>query len=1031
MWHIPINADGRSLLYAAETFKQFEGLLQLFEKLDNEENDTWWDKLANELGVPDETGEVFGSAEHYDDSDFKEEYEEDTPLTVKEQQIAPREVIITMETTAINSLETEASFEVEKDMRVLLRSQKSGNVSVQDYVEAIVARHPLLGMAVLEESSRKAVEKTALEAIKISLDHRKVYNWAYLAVFLTMIQYAKCWERAGSSGFWAYICEQFGYKYSQQVYDVLTTSVKEACRSYNRLFVVDPNGDNSYYSTVLAHSIAPSKSFYALCDFLVKFYKNNLDYSVYEEDPAIGRMVGVLRDRCQGATIEQDEDIRGNVGGIQAGLRALITSRPGYMKHLLTKVIQKIGLLLSGNELPGSDYIDILLTQWFIGKLTEPTIKRSKPTHKRTTEIAFSYGKIRVEYVLDDDGETAIRIPSIRLASRDNPIMIIRSNGELVYQYTIGIYGNDYAATSEEVIIPLSDISDADFTELDAEITIDGKQIYTSGDSLNVKALLFKEGKLQTGKTVDEGNYILFAPKSVNIKFHGNVERQRRSYFAQLFDIYIQGEISVFADGRLLFCSRPPEGSLRFRLPQTQVEYVLRDTIYPLFSRDEFSITAIGALDGKKVVAITQQGENLNLQNTDANLSQFSLPNENGGYTVTLTDENTGRVYDEVNFYLVDSYSVAFDSDYYLESAEDGNVTLDIEGQRFELSLMGFTSKVKIPCGNGNIQIHIPRIRLLLDGNPLPTEAVWKGEISPSSTLRVLCPETVTASISFANAQMTRRSAMGGFDYAIGNAVQAYDGSAQKVSVKLLIAGDNIPMFDIVFKMSLTESPSFNLIENTLTWLNSYSFMGDKTTRLKFVFKPRYGEPIVLFSVQGAKVLCESFPSQSERYHYQVIAQTETAFGMADTILADGNVVFGDKAAVIFYGEILRITQVIEEGNYTEIKPVYAEGITYIGTENLGYTDLSGDYAHYTAKLYFMTKNGKRYFTDLNPVDIYLVNDKSGILHISFRDGDGLFIDRSGDYGTELYKHVDPPPRLEKYFNIPDFFIYHYSKEMH
>jgi len=271
---------------------------------------------------------------------------------------------------------------------------------------------------------------------------------------------------------------------------------------------------------------------------------------------------------------------------------------------------------------------------------------------------------------------------------------------------------------------------------------------------------------------------------------------------------------------------------------------------------------------------------------------------------------------------------------------------------------------------------------------------------------------------------------MGGFDYAIGNAVQAYDGEAEKVSVKLLVSGDSIHMFDIVFKMSLTESPSFNLTESTLTWLNSHAFMGDKSTRLKFVFEPRYGEPIVLFSEQDAKVLCEAFPSQSERYQFQLVAQTETAFGMIDTKLADDTIIFGDKAAVIFRGEILRITQVIEEGTYTNIKPVYAEGITYIGTENLGYTDLSGDYAYYTAKLFFMTKNGKRYFTDLNPVDIYLVNDKSGILHISFCDGEGLFIDRSGDYGTELYKHIDPPQILEKYFNIPDFFIFQYSKEM-
>jgi|GEM_PF-2240272 len=50
MWYITKNADERTLLYAAETFEQFEWLLQLFEQLENEENDTWWDKLANELG---------------------------------------------------------------------------------------------------------------------------------------------------------------------------------------------------------------------------------------------------------------------------------------------------------------------------------------------------------------------------------------------------------------------------------------------------------------------------------------------------------------------------------------------------------------------------------------------------------------------------------------------------------------------------------------------------------------------------------------------------------------------------------------------------------------------------------------------------------------------------------------------------------------------------------------------------------------------------------------------------------------------
>jgi len=1025
MWHIPINATEHSLLYATETFEQFEGLLQFFEKLDNEENDAWWEKLANDIGRSD-SADLF-ETERYSDRDYDDEYSE---VTAEEQDGKPKETVIIMEATTATDLDAEATFEIERDMRISLRSQRSGKLSVQDYVEGIAARYPLLGAAVLEENSRKAIEKTALQAIRILLEHNKVYNWAYLSIFLTMIQYTKVWDRGDNAGFWAYIAEQFGYKDSQSMYSVLTTSVKEACRAYNRFFVVDPNGDNNYYSTVLAHSISPNKSVFALFDFLVKFYKNNLDCSVYEGDPAIGRMVGVLRDRCNGASVEQDDDIRGNVYGIQVGMRVLLTTRPGYMRHFLTKVLQKIGFLLDGNELSGKDYVDEVLTQWYIGKLLEPatsattSVKRSTPTHKRTTEIAFSYGKIKVEYILDDDGEPAIRIPSIRLASRENPVLRIYSNTDMIYQITIGIYGNDYAATSEETIVPLSDISDADFIRLNAEIKIDGKEIYTSGNSLNVTALLFKDSKLQTGKTIDGGNYVLFAPKAVNIKFQGNVERERRSYFAQLINIYIQGEVSVFADGRLLFCSRPPEGSLRFRLQQGQVEYVVRGIAYPLFSRNEFSVTAIGVFDGKNVTATTQSGEKLIIQSRDTNLCQFSLPAENGGYTITLTDENTGRVFDEARFYIVDNYSVAFDSDYYLESAEDGNVVFEVDSQKYELSLMGFTLKVKIPVGNGDIQIQIPRIRLLLDGNPLPTEAVWKGEISPSSTLRVLCPETVALSLSFANSTMPRRSIMGGFDYAIGNAVQAYDGDANKCSVNLHVAGDNLRMLDVVFKMSLTEPPQFNLTESTLTWLNSHSFMGDKSTRLKFVFKPRYGEAVALTIGQGEKILSEDFPTISEWYRYQVIAQIDTAFGVSETKLAEGTVIFGDKFAVIFRGEILRIEKVLLDGEPIEIKPVYADEITYVGIENLGYTDLSGDYAHYTAKLFFKTMNDDVYFRDLNPVDIYLVNEKAGRLHISFNDGEGLFIDKSSGYKAELYKHTDPPQKLARYFFFPDFFEY-------
>jgi hypothetical protein len=49
MWHIPINASERSLLYADETFEQFENLLNFFNSLENEDNFDWWETFANDI----------------------------------------------------------------------------------------------------------------------------------------------------------------------------------------------------------------------------------------------------------------------------------------------------------------------------------------------------------------------------------------------------------------------------------------------------------------------------------------------------------------------------------------------------------------------------------------------------------------------------------------------------------------------------------------------------------------------------------------------------------------------------------------------------------------------------------------------------------------------------------------------------------------------------------------------------------------------------------------------------------------------
>ena len=61
--------------------------------------------------------------------------------------------------------------------------------------------------------------------------------------------------------------------------------------------------------------------------------------------------------------------------------------------------------------------------------------------------------------------------------------------------------------------------------------------------------------------------------------------------------------------------------------------------------------------------------------------------------------------------------------------------------------------------------------------------------------------------------------------------------------------------------------------------------MGDKDTKLKFIFRPKQGRNIVLTAQRGERVLSCEFPSKSERYDYEVIALSETAFGVSDEAL--------------------------------------------------------------------------------------------------------------------------------------------------
>ena len=782
--------------------------------------------------------------------------------------------------------------EVEKDMRRFPTVKSEGRYSVRDYINKISLRNPLLGMVSLSPRRRIAVENFAKRSIKYALDGNGLDRFSHMSILLIVVHYAKRWDYMESSGFWAYICEQLGYKYSTSLYGILTESVKAACIEYDRFFLRGVNGENNYYATVLAHAIAPKKSFFALCDFLVRFYQNNLDYSVSVEDSAIDRMVRVLRSRCKGETIEQDEDISGNVGGIQIGFRELLAQRPRYMRNFLANLLQRIDETYCGDIWLPENYADELLIQWHIGRITKSAVGQKASVHKRTTEIAFSYSRIRITYVLDEDGEPAIRIPSIRLNDLNDLTIVVFSEDYDVYRQKVEAYGNDYTCTSEETIIPLADICDVDFSDLKIDLFLDGQEerIYSSGQGLQRRTILFHNDKEIYDKVVDDGNYLLFASRCAGVTFQGNTEFQRRSYFAQLYDVYLSGESSVYVNDSLVCCSRPPLDSLRFKLPQSSARIEVYENSCPIYQRNKLSLFAVGSVQDNSVCARTQNGELLTVTGENDGTYLIKTPNKNGYYVITLYECETGRVLDEAVIYIVNYLEIKFDKPCYLENSE-GTLSIDLDEKMFKVSLDDVKGRVRIPYGIGCIAVQVPRIILTLDGRPILKNKLWKGTILPSSRIKVSCGPFLNVSLFLGQQIIERSDVPGGYEYAIGNLVQFIENTQNELPVQLFINGEKGTLFTIVFNPFLQVMPQFILKDETLVWINPSTFVGDPESKLLFEFCSKETGSISMSVEQGEHILSNSFPRQSEKYRCEIFSTNDTAFGLHRTRLYQDSVI--------------------------------------------------------------------------------------------------------------------------------------------
>ena len=878
------------------------------------------------------------------------------------------------------------NYTLEKDMITSLRPTQ-GNFSLSEYLIEIIEKNALVGMANISDTNFEKIENLCIESLSKTQDGFKLENYHQIAIFITAVTYSKKYQRVSDKGFWSYLIEKLGFLYSNELYKTFQKSIIFVTKTYNR-FKVSRSTSNIYYTTIMAHAFAPQKSFFALMDFLFYFYIYDLDYTFYKDDPAIDNMVRVLKDRIDGNSKETDEKLSSSVYSIQMGIKALISERPGFMKKTFISLLNKIDILVKGDVLNDSTYLNMTINLWWKDK-TKPKITK---TQKTTTNIAFSYSAIRVRYFLDENKKPVIRIPSIRLKSCDAPIVKIFSDEILIFEKQILYFGNEYSYTSQETHIPIENIKNANFRNVYVELIINNEVVYNSLQKLCFSKLLFdSNGNIVKKQILEEDTYTLLSTKKP--KFDNIENYYKHSYFLELYEISMKQGSSIYYDDNLFVICQNQSNIQKIILPSSDFLYYENSKSYSIFEKESFSAKYI---------------------DENGDLKKIVVEDKKGKQKITIQT-------DKVNVFLVEKIKINFEKLYYFEQ-EQINFEITIDNETIIDTVDSYNNFISVSYQNGEIRFPVPKISFNISDIIKNKLYIWYKNIKANETIIMYTPKNIKADLFLGSTKLENK----GTEYNLGQAVKNNISSGQKQKLFLKIGDDVKNIFDIYYQPSFTEQPKFSIDNEKLSWDNTEIYVGDENCELDFSFSYKDSNKLIITSIPTQNLLSNKFTRKSNKYNLEVICKTSTMFREERETIDIGHAIFGNEEEFIFEDEIIKVDKVIINGKTTNIKPIYLENIIYQGIENLGYTDLDGEYPHYKADMFFKTRYEKVYFVKFNPVDIYLVNPKTNIIHITFDDGEGFLIDYSQEYKPEIFKKLEPPKSMKHKFNIPDFFKYEF-----
>ena len=850
-----------------------------------------------------------------------------------------------------------------------------------------------------------------------------------------------------NTAFWEYTCCQYAIKHCSIAYNLFKNATSRCLKRHNRLYA---KGGKKYYTTLLAHAMAPKSKFHFLFEQIFSFYRDILKYQFIESDRAFSDFSFALKKRFDGEIKTDEKDIRIKSLQSSSAIKLLFRTCPCYMSLFVENTVKNIDLLVSTEYFSETTYIASMLKTWYEKRSRDLRIqdrKERSKAHYDSDIVVTDNNRIKLSYQLINN-MVMLTVPRIRLGEKLNalPEISIFLDNRRVHREGLRFFGNDFCITSNKKEIAVDDLECSDSNRINLKVVISngGKEFYSTEEKLFRKAIVFDESGAEKTKQPEYGDiFYLYATASsvIDERIEDSPQCNALPSKAQLYRVIMGNDTQIIVNGVNLFPTIVTTSDLRIEKTTIEVAYVSY-----IFEQQDYAIyreppTFMIKCPGKQYrVSIDGQQKPLSIYyDLSTESYNITLPGNDDVHEVLIIDNATNKIAYPFRYVVFKSFKIHFNGYHSLCDGESGSVSIfDNNGEKeYQYKIATDEQKMLLSYRFGELYIDVPVLRCRLNGVEISKDSlqtVWYKDIDRAALLEIESPRGYTVSIQIGLNEYNSSS------IEIGNIVSNFKNLHCIEPVFIIIYKNGIvikkiQLFDIVFKPSFLTTP---LVINgmSLEWHTEDNFVGDSKEFTLNLY--RKGNKTACYSLGHKNEIIEAcFQSDDCVYDYTITVQETGFFSAGEIEIYRGKLHVGSPAVFRFDEKAIVVTDAVTDNEIYDLKA--SSGIItelkYIG--DLPLKEKEQPYPCYEGCLQYFS-NGKLYpyshnkyesvgiiHEQINPVKIFIINDNA--IFLLKNDGSKLSVNKSWKSITDRL----PNKRNKFVYDMPNYYLFKVIEYVH